>query len=202
MNKQDSLAILDYEKALTLDTSRKDVYFDVATSYFIMKRYDKAAEFYQKKIDSAPERANIGDWIAVGRSLQAQKDYKGADEAYKKAIASDPAHPYGWLYHAKVNAIMDPKSEQDSTKIFYEKFYSLAISDKDTYKRDLVVAGKYLAGYYYIKNNMSCSKAWFQFVLDTDPTQTKVKEQLDTDPKIKAAPVVDLSTCAPPAVQQ
>lgn len=202
-NKQDSLAILDYEKALTLDTSRKDVYFDVATSYFIMKRYDKAAEFYQKKIDAAPEKANIGDWIAVGRSLQAQKDYQGADEAYKKAIASDPAHPYGWLYHAKVNAIMDPKSESDSTKIFYEKFYSLAINDKDTYKRDLVVAGKYLAGYYYIKNNMSCSKAWFQFVLDTDPTQSKVKEQLDTDPKIKAAPVVDFSTCAPaPAPQQ
>jgi tetratricopeptide (TPR) repeat protein len=199
-NKQDSLAILEFDKALALDTNRKDVYFEMGTSYFIMKKYDKAAEFYKKKIDNAPDKANIGDWIAYGRSLQQLKDYKGADEAYKKAVASDPAHPMGWLYRAKANAFLDPKSESDSTKIFYEQFYSRAIGDKEANKRDLVAAGKYLAGYYYIKKNFTCSKAWFTFVLELDPTQTKVKEQLDTDKDIKAAAVVDLNTCAPPPV--
>lgn len=199
-NKQDSLAIIEFNKAIALDTNRKDVYFEMGTSYFIMKKYDKAAEFYKKKIDNAPDKANIGDWIAYGRSLQQMKDYKGADEAYKKAVASDPAHPMGWLYRAKANAFLDPKSESDSTKVFYEKFYSIAINDKEANKRDLVAAGKYLAGYYYIKKNFTCSKAWFTFVYELDPTQTKVKEQLDTDKDIKAAATVDFNTCAPPAV--
>jgi tetratricopeptide (TPR) repeat protein len=197
-NKQDSLAVLDFEKAMTMDTSRKDLYFEVATSYYIMKHYDKAAEYYKKKIDAAPDKANISDWVAYGRALQAQKDYKNADEAYKKAVASDPANPAGWLYRGKVNALIDTKFESDSTKIFYEKFYSLAIGDKEKNKRDLVTAARYLGGYYFIKKNFTCSKAWFNFVLELDPTQTKVKEQLDTDKDLKAAATVDLSTCAPP----
>jgi tetratricopeptide (TPR) repeat protein len=199
-NKQDSLAIIDFNKALTIDTSKKDVYFQMATSYYIMKQYDKAAEYYKKKIDHAPDKANIGDWIAYGRSLQQQKDYKGADEAYRKAVASDPAHPLGWLYRAKANAFLDPKFESDSTKIFYEQYYSRAIGEKEANKRDLVIAGKYLAGYYYIKKNFSCSKAWFNFVLELDPAQAKVKETLDTDKDIKAAATVDFNTCAPAPV--
>lgn len=198
-NKQDSLALIEYNKAIALDTNRKDVYFDMATSYFILKQYDKAAEYYKKRIDNAPEKANISDWVAYGRSLQQQKDYKGADEAYKKGVASDPANPAGWLYRARANAFMDPKSESDSTKVFYEKFYSLAIGEKEKNKRELVAAGKYLAGYYFIKKNFACSKAWFNFVYELDPTQTKVKEQLDTDKDLKAAPTVAFSTCAPEA---
>lgn len=196
-NKQDSLSIIDFNKALSMDTAKKDVYFQMATSYYIMKQYDKAAEYYKKKIDNAPDKANIGDWVAYGRSLQQLKDYKGADEAYKKAVASDPANPAGWLYRAKVNALLDPKTESDSTKIFYEKFYSFAINDKERNKKDLVTAGKYLAAYYFLKKNFACSKAWFKFVLELDPAQTKVKETLDTDKDIKAAATVDFNTCAP-----
>ncbi|CAN5313719.1 hypothetical protein BH09BAC5_BH09BAC5_01000 [soil metagenome] len=194
-NKQDSLALLEYNKAITLDTSRKDVYFEMGTSYYIMHDYVNAAKFYKKKIDSDPAKANLGDWLAFGRSLQQNKDYAAADAAYIKAIAADPTSPYGWLYRAKANAFLDPKSESDSTKIFYEKFYTLAIGEKETYKRDLITAGKYLGGYFYIKKNFACSKAWFSFVMELDPTNTKVKEQLDTDKDIKAAPVVELSTC-------
>ncbi len=196
-NKQDSLAIIDFNKAITMDTARKDVYFQMATSYYIMKQYDKAGEFYKKKIDSAPDKANIGDWVAYGRSLQQQKNYLGADSAFAKGIASDPANPAGWLYRAKVNALIDTKFESDSTKVYYEKFYSLAVGDKEKNKKDLVAAGKYLAGYYFIKKNFSCSKAWFSFVLELDPTQSKVKEQLDTDKDLKAAATVDFNTCAP-----
>ncbi|MEO5644661.1 MAG: tetratricopeptide repeat protein [Bacteroidia bacterium] len=195
-NKQDSLAIFEFEKAIVLDTSRKDVYFEMATSYFIMKQYDKAAIYYKKKIDTAPDKANISDWVAYARALQQQKEYKAADEAFKKGIESDPANPAGWLYRAKSSAI-DPKSNADSTKLFYEKYYSLAANDKERNKKDLVTAGRYLAGYYFIKKNFTCSKAWFTYVLELDPTQTKVKEQLDSDKDIKAAAVVDLTTCAP-----
>ncbi len=196
-NKQDSLAIIDFNKALTMDTARKDIYFQMATSYYIMKQYDKAGIYYKKKIDNAPDKANIGDWVAYGRSLQQQKNYLGADSAYRKGIISDPNNPAGWLYRAKVNALIDTKFESDSTKIFYERFYSLAVNDKEKNKKDLVAAGKYLAGYYFIKKNFSCSKAWFSFVLELDPTQAKVKEQLDTDKDLKAAPTVDFNTCAP-----
>jgi tetratricopeptide (TPR) repeat protein len=195
-SKQDSLALIDFNTALQMDTSKKEIYLQMATSYYIMKKYDKAEEFYQKKIDSDPSKANIGDWVGVGISRQKQKNFAGADSAYKKGIESDPGNPAGWLYRAKSSA-QDPKAVSDSTKVYYERYYSLAIGDKEKNKKDLVTAGRFLAGYYFIKKNFACSKAWFNFVLDLDPTQTKVKEQLDTDKDLKAAATVDLSTCAP-----
>jgi tetratricopeptide (TPR) repeat protein len=196
-NKQDSLAIIDFNRALSMDTTKKDVYFQMATSYYIMKKFDLAAQYYRKKIDTNPSRATPGDWIAVGRSFQQMKNYVAADTAYKRAVALDPMDPSGWLYRAKANALLDPKSETDSAKVFYEHFYSLAIGDKEKNKRDLITAAKYLGGYYFIKKNFSCSKAWFNFVMELDPANTKVKEQLDTDKDLKAAATVDLSTCAP-----
>jgi tetratricopeptide (TPR) repeat protein len=40
---QDSLAILDYNTAMKVDTARHDIYFEVGTAYYKMKKYDLAA---------------------------------------------------------------------------------------------------------------------------------------------------------------
>lgn len=194
-NGQDSLAVIDYNKVLEMDTARKDLYFDIATSYYKMKKYDQAAVFYKKKIDVNPTAANITDWVAYGRSLYSMKDYANADIAFKKGISLDVKNPAGWLWRAKANAFLDPESKLDSTRIFYETFYGLAIAEKEKNKKDLIAAGKYLGGYHFIKKNYDCSKGWFTFVMELDPANAKVKEQLDTDKDIKAAKVGDINAC-------
>ncbi len=198
-NNQDSLAIVDYYKALQVDTSRKDIYFDVATSYYKMKKYDKAAEFYKKKIDLNPAGATISDWNAYGRALFLQKDYVNADLAFKKVTVMDPPNPIGWYWRGRVNQSTDPDIKSDSTRIFYETFFDLAIKDKEKNKKELITASKYLAGYHYVKKNFACSKAYFQFALELDPANVDVKKTLETDKDIKAATAADITTCRTPA---
>jgi len=194
-NNQDSLALLDYNTAMKMDTSRHDIYFEVATSYYKMKKYDMAAMYYKKKIDLDPAHANISDWNAYGRAMMIQKDYATADSAFKKVTQLDPKNPIGWLYRGKTNALLDPEFKSDSARAFYEHYFDLASVDKDKNKRDLIGAATYLAGYHYIKKNYACSKAYFQYALDLDPTNADIKKQLDTDKSLKAATAADIGTC-------
>jgi tetratricopeptide (TPR) repeat protein len=199
LNK-DSLSIASYLKGMSLDSSRIDIYFEIGTSYYKLKKYDMAAAFYKKKIDRDPAHANISDWTAYGRSLLVQKDYVHADSAFKRVTVLDPKNTVGWLYRAKANAFIDPEFKSDSTRFFYEHFFDLAIVDKDKNKKDLVAAAKYLAGYHLVKKNYACSKAYFQFAYDLDPTQTDVKKELDTEKLFVGVTAADLGTCklAPP----
>jgi tetratricopeptide (TPR) repeat protein len=192
---KDSLAIQDYLTALSIDTSRKDIYYDMATSYYIMKKYDKAAEYYKKKIDTNPKMANISDWNAYGRALYLQKDYVNADTAFRRVTLMDPLNPVGWYWRGRTNQAADPLIKSDSTRSFYETYFDLASKDKDKNKKELIVASKYLAGYHYIKKNFACSKAYFQYALDLDPANAEVKKQLETDKDIKAATAADITTC-------
>lgn len=198
MNK-DSLAIVNYLKGTSIDTGRNDIYFDVATSYYKMKKYDMAATYYKKKIDSNPAQATISDWTAYGRALYVQKDFVHADSAFIKTTQLDPKNPVGWLYRGKANASLDPEFKSDSARVFYERYWDLAIVDKDKNKKDLVTAGKYLAGYHLVKKNYACSKAYFQFVYDLDPTQTDVKKELDTEKLFVGITAADLGTCKMPS---
>ncbi len=195
---QDSLAITDYNTAMKMDTSRHDIYFDVATSYYKMKKYDMAATYYKKKIDLDPAHANISDWNAYGRALYIQKDFTKADSAFKKVIQLDPKNPIGWLYRGKTNALLDPEYKSDSARVFYEHYFDLAIADKDKNKKDLVGAAIFLAGYHMVKKDFPCAKGYFQFALDLDPTNASnadVKKQMDTNKDLKAATAADIGTC-------
>lgn len=193
-NGQDSLAINNYKLALKADTSRKDSYFDIASAYFKMKKYDSAAYYYKRKIDLNPAKASISDWNAYGRSLFLLKDYPNADAAFIHVTTMDSLNPIGWYWRARCAAQQDPDIKTDNARILYEKYYSLAIADKEKNKKDLGVAAKYLGGYHMVKKNYGCSKAWFQFALDLDPANADLKKQLE-EKELKGATASDLNTC-------
>lgn len=194
-NSQDSIAIVDYNNALAIDTARKDIYFDIATSYYKMKKYDRAAVYYKKKIDLNPAIASVYDWSAYGKALFYQKDYSNADISFKKITLIDSTNLLGWYWRGRVNQASDPEIKFDSTRIFYETYFELAIKDKEKNKKDLLVATKYLAGYHQFRRNFACSKSYFLFALELDPANVEIKKQLDTDKDIKAATEADINTC-------
>ncbi|HEU4718876.1 MAG TPA: hypothetical protein VFU15_13625, partial [Bacteroidia bacterium] len=176
------------------DHSRIEIYSDIADSYWILKKYDQSAINYKKRIDAAPDKATISNWNAYGMALFLNKDYAAADSAFTKITIMDPQNPAGWFRRGQANAYMDKDMKSDSARIFYEKFYDLAITDKDKNKKDLVKACKYLAGYQYVQKNYACSKAYWQMILTLEPTDNDAKKQLD-DPQLKNAATVDVGTC-------
>jgi tetratricopeptide (TPR) repeat protein len=195
-NKQDSLAIFDYQKAMQLDTNRKDIYFDFATSYFKMKKYDSAAVYYQKKIDNTI-KPGLNDYFALGQAFYYANNFPQADSAFKKVTQMDPKNPMGWLWRGQTNAKMDPETKTDFARTYYETFYDLAIVDKEKNKAGLITASKYLGGYHYIHKNFGCAKAYFQFALELKPEDAALKKQLE-EKELKTAPAVEIGTCKLP----
>ncbi|GAB4143738.1 MAG: hypothetical protein Fur0041_18810 [Bacteroidia bacterium] len=192
--KKDSVALIDFNEALKMDSARNDIFFEMGTSYFKMKKYSEAAYYYKKKIDTS-KKPSLTDLNAWGRALYLNKDYANADSAFKRMTEIDPNNPTGWFWRGKANSMLDPKTERAQARPYYEKYFDLAIADKEKNKKDLVTAAQYLAGIHYINKNFACSKAYFQFVLELDPANKDVKTQLETDKDIKAAQAAEIGTC-------
>jgi tetratricopeptide (TPR) repeat protein len=203
-NNLDSLAVLDYKNAITVDTSRKDIYFDFATSYFKMKKYDSAAVYYRKKIDASTKPA-AGDWYALGQALYRQKDYANADSAFKKVTELDPKNPSGWVWRGRMNAQLDPQdvSKKGLARPYYEMYIELAGVDKEKNKKDLIVAAGYLASYHHFTmKNYACSKAYYQYMQELDPANEAATTALTKDKDVKAATAADINTCKLPAATE
>ncbi len=178
---EDSLAVEYYYKALDKDTSRKELYGEIAAIWFVAKRYDKAAEAYQKKIDATKtatkSTALANDYLSMGRSYMLDKNYTDADQAFASVIELKPDLPIGYVYRARANANLDPKQEKALAKPYYEKFIDLAKSDTEKNKRELIEAYTYLGSYYLLvnKDKSKSDEAWNN-VRTLDPTNKAASE--------------------------
>ncbi len=201
--KSDSLAVIDYQKAITIDTAKKDVYFDLGNSYFKMKKYDVAAVWYKKKYlaeagGTVPLRAT--NLNAYARALYLNKEYSRADSAYTALIALDSTLTYGWLGRAQSNAQLDLNAEKELARPFYERYMSIANADSVSQKkssRDLVNASLYLASVHARAKNFGCAKAYYQFAQKLDAANKTAIAGLE-DKDVKAATAVEIGTCVLP----
>jgi tetratricopeptide (TPR) repeat protein len=172
---QDSLAVEYYNKALEKDTTRKDLYGEIANIWFLAKKYDKAAAAFQKKIDvtkaTAKPTALANDYLSMGRSHMLNKTYAEADLAFAKVTELKPDLPIGYLYRARASANLDPKQEKALAKPYYEKYIELAKADTDKNKKELIEAYTYLGSYYLLvnKDKEKADEAWNN-VRALDPT--------------------------------
>jgi tetratricopeptide (TPR) repeat protein len=80
-------AISYFEKALTLDLDRVEVHDGLATSYFVMKQYDRAAEHFSRASQLRPmDPKPLINWGAV---LNRQGEFQKAADVLKKALTRD-----------------------------------------------------------------------------------------------------------------
>lgn len=195
--KSDSLAVIDYQKAITIDTSKKDVYFDLGNSYLKMKKYDQAAVWYKKKYLAEAGATNLN---AYAYALFLNKEYSRADSAYASLIALDSNLTYGWLGRAKSNAQLDLNAEKELARPYYEHYMSIANADTVSQKKnakDIVNASLYLASINARAKNYGCAKAYYQLAAKLAPTNATAIAGLD-DKDVKAATAVEIGTCVLP----
>jgi tetratricopeptide (TPR) repeat protein len=160
--KQDSLAIMYYEKAAPLDTNNNHN----ATMYSIaygQKKYAAAVNYATKSMDWKAKKKQVltsTDWYnpamaqyfvtaytpredTLGRYNQGLK----ADSMYAKAIAINDKFAPFHLYRARTNSYIDFTGTKWLAVPHYEKF--LAVVDMAKANKDqLYEAYKYLAGYH------------------------------------------------------
>ncbi len=191
---QDSLAIFDLKQALQEDSTRKELNFEIGAAYFKTKKYDSAAVYFKRKIDSKI-KVNINDYNYYGRTLYLQKNYVLADSAFATVCKMDSTYLAGWLWRGNTNTKLDPETDKGLAKPYYEKFVQLAVADKEKNKKDLMKACDYLGYYHFKNNNFACAKAYYLLLKEIDPENAKAKNALENDPKVKAATAADLNTC-------
>jgi tetratricopeptide (TPR) repeat protein len=173
---KDSLAILNLLKAVSMDTTKTDLYTELGNIYFNKKNYKEACHQYEQKC----KRKDVisQDYLNYGRALFFNKDYPRSDSVFARLTEVNPTYAYGYLWRARVNSILDPESDKGLAKPFYEKFIEYSKAEKEKNKKDLVEAYSYL-GYYYLlkKSNSEAKNAW-QMVKSLDPSNKKALDAL------------------------
>jgi predicted Zn-dependent protease len=176
-NGKDSLAILDYKKAMELQGDKVDFNSEIGAAYIKMKKYPEAIEAYKKKLASG--KGNANDDFGIGRAYFFGKDYINADSAFAKLIQAQPELWTGYFWRARAKSNQDPKNEKWLAKEDFEMFISkVKPEDSEKQKKELIEAYNYLAAYYADKSRNDCPnvKKYFQKILELDPANAQAKK--------------------------
>jgi tetratricopeptide (TPR) repeat protein len=173
-------------KALEADTSYREGYGEIAQIYSKSKNYEKAAEWYGRKIAAGVDVSAL-DYYYLGQSSYFAKKYAEADKAFESA---SERYPDSWFWRAKCqNKLDNPEAPVGLAKPFYETAISKVGSDPkyvDANRRNLVEAYSYLGLFYGKSDNYDCAKAAWTRVMELDP-ENKVAADVMKDPAVIAA---------------
>jgi tetratricopeptide (TPR) repeat protein len=174
----DSLAILDYQKAMEIDTSRGELKNEMANAYMKMKKYHEAIELLKQKISNG--KAGVNDYFTIGRAYLGSKDYVNADSSFSKIITAQPELAIGYLWKARAISRQDPENKKWGAKESYETYIAkIKPEEVEKSKKDLSEAYNYMAAYYSLsKKDPANAKIYFQKVLEVDPTNVQAKKVL------------------------
>lgn len=173
---KDSLAALALISAMEMDTSKTELYADLATAYTKMKKFPDAIKYYELKQNSK-KGLSSSDYYALGKCYFFTKNYEKADTSFGTFITLNSKVPNGFLWRAKTKTNFDPDSKQGLAKPFYEKYIE-RVTDKEKEKKDLIEAYSYLGYYYFLTKENENSKANWLKVKELDPNNEKANKAL------------------------
>lgn len=179
-NGQDSLAVVNMQKAYSLDSNNTDLLTDMATLLMKMKRYAEAADVFQKRVDLG-KGVSSTDYYNLGKAYSSSKQLEKADSALAKVNELLPTWSYAYILRAQVNANIDSTSERNLAKPYYEKYLELALPDTinfSKYKNSIVEAYRYMGYYYYRQNQVRESKEYWRKILDIIPGDKQATDVL------------------------
>jgi len=175
---QDSLGLVELKRALAMDTTKKALNSDIALAYYKIKKYNDAIYYYTKKIETGEPTVN--DFLYIGSSYYALKQFALADSAFKKVVNANPDLILAHKYRAKCNVQLDPDSKLGLAKPYYEKVMELILAkpellEKGNNKKDLIEAYEYLGAYnFIILKDTEKATEFFNKIKDLDATNKKV----------------------------
>ena len=199
---QDSLAIDVLKMAIEKDTAFIDGYSDVAAIYFKQKKYDKAAEYYQMKVDKSKEAGPL-DFYYLGQARYYNKEYALSDSSFSKATSK---YPDAWFWRGRANNKLEvnPDAPVGLGKPFHEAYIMKVGNDPkalEANKKNLIESYSYLALLYGKQKSFDCSKAALMKVLEMDAAN-KVANDLMLGEDIKKATEGNCVLFPPPPVEE
>jgi predicted Zn-dependent protease len=183
-NNRKEEAIVQYQKAITLDSSKIALYKELGSVYESLNQYDKAIPNYSAFIKKSGSDAKIADYFLLGKcnyyaatSLAPGKendDKKNqychvADSLFGYVAQKAPDNYLGNFWRARVNAILDPETENGLAKPYYEATIPLLNKDNAKDVKTIIECYSYLGYYFYVKKDFPTSKDFWNKILAIDP---------------------------------
>lgn len=197
-NNQDSLAIVNFHKAIENSQTPLEFNKEISQSFEKMKNYKSAAIYLEKHFKSNKNLvpADLLMWgrdcyFAAGAidSATIAQDSTKADERLALYLKADsifgdfairyPDHYMGYFWRARVNAILDPNTESGLAKPHYEKVAEILEKTNNVErKKEMIESYQYLGYYYYLKEDMPNSLIYFNKIITIDPNNTVAQEAI------------------------
>lgn len=185
---QDSIGVLQYEKALTLAPEKASLYKDISQAYTAAKMYDKAAEAQQKYIDMDPEHTT-NDVMILARRYQnaaatsapdspehadfSQKAIKAIEEVYSKV----PDNLQVLTTRSRIYLIANNNEMNDDIEQQLVKIVEILDADPENVtarKQDYIFALN-LLGRYNLSKDREKAKAYYTKFLEINPENEQLR---------------------------
>lgn len=188
---KEDLAIENLRKGLEQDSTATDLHEVIADLYAGKKKFKEAAKEMAAKIQKTKDNPNNQDYFTLGRYQYFASDFASADSSFAKVNQFFPSYAIGYLYRAKANTQLDPKSDKGLAKPHYEAFIEKVLYEgsQDTvasterqvnqanqtkYKKEIIEAYYYLASYYFFtKKDVAQAKTYSDKIKALDPNNEK-----------------------------
>jgi len=177
---KDSLAIVELQRAMSMDTTNTDLNSEIGFAYFKSRNYNEAITYYNRKI--AAGKPWLNDYIYLGLAYYFTKQFALADSALKVVTRESPELVLGHKFRAKSNTQLDPTSSLGLAKPHYERMVELITAkpenmEKLANRKDVIEGYEYLGAFYYINvKDIPKASEYFGKIKQLDSTNKKVKE--------------------------
>ena len=185
-------AVVAYEKALELNPNNVELIRYMGDSYADAENFVKAAEYYQRLVDSGNNKSNdlftlsnyyLGvastdslDTVTKANALANSQKY--IDEVDKLV----PGNVQIVNQKAKIAKFREGDNNNGAALDAYNELIRIldAKEDKASYARYYKYAYNYLATYYFNKGDKATAKGYYQKWLEYDPENTSLRKYVES----------------------
>ncbi|UAY51586.1 tetratricopeptide repeat protein [Ferruginibacter albus] len=173
----DSLAGLNIDKAVALDSLEKDKLTDITVMlnyYTAQQNNNKVGDWY-KKIIALRTQPVKSDYQSTGFSYYRAGNYPAAVAIFDSATKLFPDDVYSYYMLAKANTGIDTAMTLGSAVAPYQKVLELGYADTVKNKTQLMISYKYLIAYYAnAKHDKATALMYCDKALALDPTDADI----------------------------
>jgi tetratricopeptide (TPR) repeat protein len=185
-------AISAYEKAIELNPNNVDLIRFMGDSYADAENFVKAAEYYQRLVDSGNNKSNdlftLSNYylgIASSDALDAATKADALNKSQKYIDEVDKLVPRNVQIvnqKAKIAKFREGDSNNGAALNAYNELLSILEEkeNKDDYMRYYKYAYNYLATYYFNKGDKATAKTYYQLWLKNDPDNESLRNYVNS----------------------
>lgn len=190
--EKDSLALIQYEKAIEVNPEKVDLIKQLSSAYNSMKNYEKAAEVYQRVVDSGDYKTNdlyvlAGRYMTHGATeADSLKRVAALEKAIKYIDATLERVPDDYRIHqrkARICIVKNGNKPSEESTTCYFTVLSLLDKDaekKDARKQDYIEAYNQIAGHYIVIGDVAKAKENYLKFLELDPENEALRKYVET----------------------